>query len=201
MTIRGLKLDAQEDPGGRDRRLVFTTEDPATIVVNIQALAPRGTVDACLVLNGVELFCTSGSTFTMNGRTSRPNGAWELALRGQGVATPELDVRLEFPAVEPAITIDGAWFDGAARPDYNGVAVELTPRTGPLVSISATWDGSHDYRLAIQPPAGAGLEFEGTDDAVAQDVLLAAGELHRIELRNTGAGTDHVALTTTIAWR
>ncbi len=125
------------------------TDDPATVVVRIETLTPRGTVDACLVLNEVELLCTSGTTFTMNGQTSRSNATWELTLRGQGVETPEVDVSLEFPAGEPVVTIDGAWFDGSARPDYNGVVVELTPRAGPLVSIGATWDGSHDYRLSI----------------------------------------------------
>ena len=201
VTIRGLKLDAQDDPEGRDRRLTFTTHGPAAVVAHIESLAPRLTVDACLVVNAVELFCTSGRTFTMNGSTSRSNALWALTLRGQGGATPTLDVSLAFPSAEPTFTIDGAWFDGAARPDRNGVVVELVPRAGPLVSIGATWDGSHDYRLTIQPPSGTGLVFEGTANAVTQDVLLAGGELHRIELLNTGAGADHVTFTATIAWR
>jgi len=32
-------------------------------------------------------------------------------------------------------------------------------------------------------------------------VLLAGGELHRIELLNIGAGADHIPLSATIAWQ
>lgn len=199
-TIRGVKLDAGVDPGGRDRQISFRTDDPATVTVRVSAVSPQGTVDACLTLNGVELYCTSGTTFTMTGQTSRSNATWALTLRGQGAETPELDVTLDFPAAAPTLTIEGAWFDGAARADYNGVVFELVPRN-PLVSISASWEGSHPYRLTVQEQVGSGaLEFEGTGSAVAQDVLLAT-ELHRIELVNTGAGAERITFTASISWR
>ncbi|MCI0345107.1 MAG: hypothetical protein L0221_06620 [Chloroflexi bacterium] len=198
--VRGLKLDATDDPDGRDRKLTFTTDDPASISMRIAAVAASGTVDACLAINGTELYCTSGRSFTMTGQTSRSNATWALTLRGQGSVTPVLDVTLEFPTAEPTLTLDGAWFDGAARPDYNGLVIELAPRD-PLVSISATWEGSHAYRLTVDEQLGSGsLSFEGSGSAVTQEVLLAA-EVHRIELLNTGAGADRVPLTATIAWR
>ena len=201
MTIRQLKLDAQEDPEGRDRRLTFNTDHPAEVAVSVKTGSPRERVHACLILNGVELFCTTGTTFTMTGVTSQPNRTWVATLRGDGIATPAVDVALAFPTEAPAVTIDGAWFDGAARPDYNGVVVELVPRAGPLVAINAGWDGNHDYRLTIQPEGGTGLAFEGTGTSVAQEVLVAGGELQRIELANAGAGADHVTLTATITWQ
>jgi hypothetical protein len=200
VTIRGLKVDATDDAEGRDRRLTFKTEDPAIVSVKVTGLAPRAPVDACLLLNDVELFCTSGPTFQMSGHTSRPNGTWAVTLRGHGAATPAMDVSLEFPSEVPAVTIDGAWFDGTARPDYNGVSVELAPRAGPVASVSATWDGSRSYRLTVQPSGGTGVEFEGTGSALARDVPVTAGVVQHIELRNTGAGTDHIALTATVAW-
>ena len=199
-TVRGLKLDARDDPGGRDRQISFRTDNPATVTMRISKVSPQGTVDACLRLNGVELYCTSGSTFTMTGQTTRSSATWALTLRGQGVETPEFDVTIEFPAAAPSLTIEGVWFDGAARPDYNGIVVELVPRD-PLVSLSATWEGSHPYRLTVQEQAGSGaLEFEGTGSALTQDVLLGT-ELNRFELVNTGAGAERIPLTATIAWR
>jgi hypothetical protein len=111
-----------------------------------------------------------------------------------------MDVRLEFPSKNPAVTISGAWFDGAARPDYNGVAVELVPPAGPQASVKATWDGSQSYRLSVQPSGGTALQFEGTGSGVDRDVPVAAGVEQRIELRNIGAGASHVAFTATVAW-
>jgi hypothetical protein len=200
VTIRGLKVDAGDDAAGRDRRLTFKTEDPAMVFVKVEGLAPKASVDACLLLNDAELFCTSGPTFQMSGHTSRPNGTWTVTLRGTGSATPSMDVRLEFPSDSPAVTISGAWFDGAARPAYNGLAVELVPAVGPEVSATATWEGSQSYRLSVQPSGGTALTFEGTGSGVDRDVPVAAGLLQRIELRNIGAGAAHIALTATVAW-
>lgn len=198
-TIRGLKVDAKDDPEGRDRQITFRTDEPATISMRI-AVTPRSKVDACLAANGVQLYCTSGTTFTMTGQTTRASATWTLTLRSQGIETPKVDVTLDFPAVEPTLTIEGAWFDGAARPDYNGVVLEISPREPPA-SIGASWAGSQAYRLTIAEQLGTGvLEFESTDTSVTEEVLLGQ-EPHRIELMNTGAGAAHIPLTATIAWR
>ena len=163
-------------------------------------VSPPFAVDACLEVNAVQLYCTSGHSFTMTGETSRSNATWTLTLRGQHAETPKLDVTLEFPAAEPTLTIDGAWFDGAARPDYNGVVVEITPSTGSPVSIDGAWDGSQTWKLTIKPPSGSDLAFEGAGSTAHQTVGLE-NELYRIELMNTGAGAAHIPLTATIAWR
>jgi len=198
-TIRGLKLDGADDSTGRDRQISFHTEGPSAVSMRL-VVSPPNAVDACLAVNGVQLYCTSGHSFTMRGETTRSNATWTLSLRGQHAETPRLDVTLEFPATEPTLTIDGAWFDGAARPDYNGVVIEISPREPP-VSISATWDGSHEYRLTVRELGGSGvLDFDGTDSSVTEEVLLGQ-ELHRIELVNTGAGGMRIPLTVTIAWR
>lgn len=173
---------------------------PATVGVSVTGIAPRSTVKACLFLNDVQLLCSSGTAFTMTGHTSRPAGHWTLTLRGAGAATPTLDARLEFPAAEPMLTIEGAWFDGAARPAYNGVAVELTPRAGPSAAVSASWDGSQAYRLTVQPEGGTAAAVDGTGDNVSRDMPVTAGAVQRIELRNTGAGAEHTSLSATIAW-
>jgi hypothetical protein len=197
-SIRGLKLDAKDDPVGRDRQITFRTDEPATISMRI-AVTPRNKVDACLAANAVQLYCTSGTTFTMTGQTTRASATWTLTLRSQGIETPKVDVTFDFPAAEPTLTIAGAWFDGAARPDYNGVVFELLPRD-PLVSISATWEGSHPYRLTIREQLGTGvLVFDGVDSAVTQDVLMG-DEPQRIELMNTGAGATRIPFTATLAW-
>jgi hypothetical protein len=163
-------------------------------------VSPPSAVDACLEVNAVQLYCTSGHSFTMTGQTSRSNATWTLTLRGQGVETPKLDVTLEFPAAEPTLTIEGAWFDGAARPDYNGVVLEISPREPPM-SISASWATGQAYRLTIAEQLGTGvLEFEGTGTSVTEDVLLGL-ELHRVVLLNTGAGAARIAFTATFAWR
>lgn len=198
-TIRGLTLDGRDDPAGHDRRISFRTEGPADVSMRL-VVSPPNAVDACLEVNAVQLYCTSGHAFTMTGETSRSNATWTLTLRGQHAETPKLDVALEFPAAEPTVTIEGAWFDGAARPDYNGVVFEISPRE-PAVSISATWDGSQPYRLTITEPSGSGVqEFEGTNSTVTESVQLGL-VLQRIELVNTGAGAVRVPLTATIAWR
>jgi hypothetical protein len=197
-TIRGLKLDGANDPAGHDRRISFRT-GPAEVSMRL-TVSPPSAVDACLEVNAVQLYCTSGHAFTMTGQTSRSNATWTLTLRGQGAETPKLDVTFDFPAAEPTLTIDGAWFDGAARPDYNGVVVEISPR-GPAASISATWEGSQSYRLTItEQPSADVLKFEGTGSTVSEGVLLGKFALNRIELLNTGAGASHIPLVATIAW-
>jgi hypothetical protein len=124
-----------------------------------------------------------------------------LALRGVGAATPTLDLRLEFPSAEPILTIDGAWFDGAARPLYNGVAVELTPRAGSSAAVEAVWDGIRDYRLSVRPEGGTEIAIDGSGQGVTRDMPVSAGVLQRIEVRNTGAGADHIPLEmVTIGW-
>ena len=198
-TIRGLKLDGADDPAGQDRQITFRTNGPAAVSMRLVVVAPNA-VDACLAVNAVQLYCTSGHSFTMTGETSRSNATWTLSLRGQHAETPKLDVTLEFPAAEPTLTIDGAWFDGAARPDYNGVVIELKPSTGSPVSIDAAWEGNQPWRFTITPPTGSALEYEGTGSAVQQTVALE-GELHSFELVNTGAGAERIPLTMTIAWR
>ena len=198
LTIRGLRLDGGDDPAGLDRRISFRT-GPADVSMHL-TVSPPSAVDACLEVNAVQLYCTSGHSFTMRGQTTRSNATWTLTLRGQGVETPKLDVTLDFPAAEPTVTIEGAWFDGAARPDYNGVVVEISPRSPPA-SISATWESSQAYRLTVAELLGSGvLEFEGTDSSVTEEVLLGQ-EPHRIVLLNTGAGAAHIGLVATIAWQ
>ena len=201
--LTGLKLDAKDDPDGKDRSIAFHADGAGDVTATVSVLSPQGNVVMCLGAGQQvgQPDCSPSATGTLTAVVPAGGGDFVLTLRGEGVEAPVVDVTLTFPATTPAVLIAGARFDGTQYPETNGIAAVVTPRRAGDVTLSADW-GGHPflYTVDLREQGGPGsqvLADQGPATRMAETMPITAPnpwelvlEERRGRVRTDGAGRD-----------
>ncbi len=199
-----LKLDAKDDPAGKNRRFDFESQGTGTITVEVKAVSPQGNAIMCLSADGKRLACKTTADGTITAQTTTRRAAFVLTLRGEGIATPVVEVTITFPAQDPAVTIKNARFDGTAFPETNGLQAIITPRADGDVAIEADW-GGHPflYEIDLFEQGGPGthvLSDQGPATRVSERLPITAPNPWKVLLQNIEEGFGTTILNATVAW-
>ena len=151
IVLTGLKLDAKDDPDGKDRSIGFRTDGTGDVTAQVTVLSPQGNVVMCLGAGGGQPDCTPTANGVLTAAAPDGGGDFVLTLRGEGIETPIVDVTITFPATAPAVIIAGARFDGTLYPETNGIAATVTPRRNGDVTLAADW-GGHPFPVRGRAP-------------------------------------------------
>jgi len=194
--IRGLGADDPGSPQATPRILVFSSEGGGDVMVKVQQTT-GGKVEFCLYpgtlakpLGDPACLKTSGSTLTGHSKGKKPF-TWTVTLVGAKVGTtPAVDLRIDWATTAPRLEITDFRLQGTGAEPYNGVKVELGPRSeaGPL-TFAASWTDpvggdSHPYEATITDrETGAILDSaEGDGTNVALGANVAARQRAEVKL-------------------
>ena len=204
--VSGLKLDAKEDPDGKDRSIGFHADGTGDVTAKVAVLSPQGNVVMCLGAGQEpgQPDCNPSSAGTLTAVTPAGGGDFVLTLRGEDVETPVVDVTITFPATAPAVIIAGARFDGTGYPETNGITAIVTPRRNGDLSLAADW-GGHPflYQVELSEQGGPGsqvLADQGPATRMAETLPVTAPNPWKLVLENTEQGFGPTDLDATIAW-
>jgi len=205
LTFVGLKLDAEDDPGGADRVITFTSDGAGKMSVKLVSQTPQGTTHMCFRAGTKELGCKDWAKGTFNGTTTQAHTNWRVTVRGSGIATPVVDVTLTYQAVAPKVKIENARFNGTAEPELNGIQFRFVPRAAGDAHLVATW-GGHPFTYEIDTfnettgEGGPSYPNQGPSTNVDLTTPVTATDTWRLILRNADAGFGTTDLTATISW-
>ena len=204
IVLTQLKLDAADDPEGRDRVVTFTTGGTGTITIALKALSPMGSARICLSADGTDLGCETTADGRLAAETTRMAATYELTLRGDGIETPVVEVEVTFPATSPSVTVANARFDGTMFFDTNGIQAIVTPRAAGTVRVTADW-GGHPFlwELDLLEQGGGGsqtLANQGPATRMDEQFLITAPNPWKVVLQNIELGFGPTPMTVTIAW-
>lgn len=205
LTFVGLKLDAEDDPGGEDRIITFTSDGPGKMSVKLVSQTPQGTTHMCFRAGTKELGCKDWSKGTFNGTTTQAHTNWRVTVRGSGIATPVVDVAVTYQVVKPKVKIANARFNGTAEPELNGIQVRFAPRAAGDAHLVASW-GGHPFTYEIdtfnETTGGGGPSYPNQGPAISVDLAtpVTANDTWRLILQNIDIGFGTTDLTATISW-
>jgi hypothetical protein len=203
ITYTQLRLDAKDDPDGRNRVVTFQTQGPGDITVSLASQSP-GTTRMCLSIPDQALGCRSAADGGLTAHTTKPTEKFTLTLRGVAGDTPTVAVEITFPASGPSVTLSHARFDGTDFPADNGIQALVTPRVDGNLGLQAEW-GGHPflYQVTLTERGGPGSESVAPQEtATGADLTLpvAAPNPWLLILANAEGGFGTTPLTATIAW-
>ena len=204
IALDGLKLDAKDDPAGKDRSIGFRTDGTGDVTAIVSAVSPQGNVVMCLGAGGGQLDCTPTASGVLSAVAPDGGGDFVLTLRGEGVEAPIVDVTITFPATAPAVIIAGARFDGTLYPETNGITATVTPRRNGDLTLTADW-GGHPflYEVELREQGGPGsvvLADQGPATRMAETWPITPPSRWTVALRNAEDGFGPTEMDATIAW-
>lgn len=205
LTFVGLKLDAEDDPGGADRIITFTSDGAGKMSVKLVSQTPQGTTHMCFRAGTKELGCKDWSKGTFNGTTTQAHTNWQVTVRGSGIATPVVDVTVTYQVVKPKVKILNARFNGTAEPELNGIQVRFVPRAAGDARLVASW-GGHPFTYEIdtfnETTGGGGPSYPNQSPSISVDLAtpVTANDTWRLILRNVDTGFGTTDLTATFSW-
>ncbi|MHB8892342.1 MAG: hypothetical protein ACYC65_09905 [Candidatus Limnocylindrales bacterium] len=199
-----LKLDAGDDPDGRDRLVTFTARGTGTVTVTLSTLSPMGSTHMCLTADGKSLGCRTTADGTLTATNIKAASAFELTLRGNGIETPVVEVGVTFPAATPSVTLANARFDGTGYPEWNGIQAIVQARSDGDVRVTAEW-GGHPflYELDLFEQGGSGSETlanQGPATRMDEALPVTAANPWKVLLQNIEIGFGITPMTVTITW-
>jgi hypothetical protein len=205
LTFLGLKLDASDAPSSHNRTISFTSNGAGTVTVKLATRSAQGTTHLCVTGGSSVLGCRDWTNGTFTAQALTGNVTWIVALKGEGVDTPIVDVTVSFPATKPSVKITHARFDGTSFPETNGIAVRFAPRGAGAAKLVAKW-GSHNFVYDVElsnATSGTGdvsrpNQTPATSTTMAFDVT--AKDTWRLEVHNAETGFGVTELTATISW-
>jgi hypothetical protein len=204
IVLTGLKLDARDDPDGKDRSIGFRTDGTGDVTAQVTVRSPQGGVVMCLGADGGQPDCSP----TANGVLTAvaPDGGSDavVTLRGEGIDAPIVDVTITFPATAPAVIIAGARFDGTLYPETNGITATVTPRRNGDLTLAADW-GGHPflYGVELREEGGEGAVVpadQGPATRMTETWPVTGPNRWTVGLRNAEDGFGPTELDATIAW-
>jgi hypothetical protein len=204
LTFVGLRLDADQDPGGDARVITFRSDGAGTVTAKLATSSPGGTTHMCFLVGTKDLGCKDWRSGAFTGKTSQAHATWKVTLLGTDFDAPTVDLTVTFQAVTPAVTIQHARFDGTAYPDTNGIQARFSARGSGEARLVADW-GGHPFLYEIDlfdEGAGSGnatLANQGPSTNVDQALPVTPGNW-RLVLQNIEAGFGTTDLTATISW-
>lgn len=204
IVLTQLKLDAKDDPTGRDRLVTFTSGGTGTVTVTLTSISPMGSTVMCLSADGTAVGCKTTSEGQLTTTTSKAAASFQLSLRGVGIEAPLVEVRITFPATTPAVTLSNARFDGTMFFETNGIQAIVTPRTAGTVRLTAEW-GGHPflYEVDVFEQGGSGsqtLDNQGPATRMDEQFLITAANSWKVLLQNIELGFGPTPMTVSIAW-
>jgi len=204
IVFTNLKLDAKDDPAGRNRRLTFESQGAGPITVKLGTLSPQGSTIMCLSADGKRLACKTTAAGAITAKTTTRHASFVLTLRGAGIETPVVEVTITFPAKDPAVTITDARFDGTAFPETNGITAIVTPRGNGEIALEADW-GGHPflYEIDLFEQGGSGtqtLANQGPATRVSERFTITGTNPWKLLLQNIEQGFGATLMTATVAW-
>ena len=204
VVFTNLKLDAKDDPAGRNRRLTFESQGAGPITVKLGTLSPQGSTIMCLSADGKRLACKTTAAGAITAKTTTRHASFVLTLRGAGIETPVVEVTITFPAKDPAVTITDARFDGTAFPETNGITAIVTPRGNGEIALEADW-GGHPflYEIDLFEQGGSGtqtLANQGPATRVSERFTITGTNPWKLLLQNIEQGFGATLMTATVAW-
>ena len=204
VVFTNLKLDAKDDPAGRNRRLTFESQGAGPITVKLGTLSPQGSTIMCLSADGKRLACKTTAAGAITAKTTTRHASFVLTLRGAGIETPVVEVTITFPAKDPAVTITDARFDGTAFPETNGITAIITPRGNGEIALEADW-GGHPflYEIDLFEQGGSGtqtLANQGPATRVSERFTITGTNPWKLLLQNIEQGFGATLMTATVAW-
>lgn len=204
IVLTQLKLDAKDDPDGKNRRIEFESQGSGDITVDLAVLSPQGNATMCLRADDKQLGCKTTAAGRLTANTTTKHADFVLTLRGEGIQTPIVDVTVTFPATTPTVTIANARFDGMDYPETNGIQAMVTPRADGDVTLDADW-GGHPfiYEIDLLEQGGPGthvLADQGPATRVSESLPVTAPNPWKLVLQNIQGGFGVTELDAIIAW-
>jgi hypothetical protein len=204
IVVTKLKVDAADDPNGRDRTLTFQAQGAGTVTATVTDQAPMADTVMCMYADGVKAGCTTTVDGSLTADTTKPTAAFKVTLRGSGIETPMVEVALTFPADAPSVTIEDARFDGTDYPETNGIQAIITPRADGNVKLVAEWGGHpfpYDIELVeINGPGSVILDDQPASTRVSESLPVTGTNPWKLVLRNIEGGFGTTPMTATIGW-
>lgn len=204
ISIASLKLDAADDPAGKNRVITFDAVGTGTVSAVLSSVSPQGETKMCLRSTTKDFGCKTTASGSITAPTAAKRRTFTLTLRGAGIATPQVDVALTFPSADPSVTIAHARFDGTASPDDNGIDATITPHADGKAHIVAQW-GGHPflYQIELKEQGGPGVHAktdQGPSTGVDTRLGITAPNPWRLVLSNAEVGFGTTPMTVTIGW-
>ena len=204
IVLTQFKLDAADDPEGRDRLVTFNTGGTGTITVTLSTISPMGSTVMCLSADGTAVGCQTTADGKLTATTNKAAASFELSLRGSGIEAPLVEVQITFPSTTPAVTLANARFDGTMFFETNGIQAIVTPRAAGTVRLTADW-GGHPflYEVDVLEQGGGGsqtLANQGPATRMDEQFLITAPNPWKVLLQNIELGFGPTPMTVTIAW-
>jgi hypothetical protein len=200
----GLKLDADQDPGGDARVITFRSDGAGTVTAKLATSSPQGKTHMCFLVGTKDLGCKDWRSGTFTGKTSQAHATWKVTLLGTDLDAPTVDLTVTFQAVAPSVTIQHARFDGTASPETNGIQARFTARAAGEAHLVADW-GGHPFLYEIDlfdESGGSGnvtLSNQGPSTNTDEALAVTPGNW-RLVLQNIEAGFGTTDLTAKISW-
>ena len=204
LTFVGLKLDADQDPGGDARVVTFRSDGAGTVTAKLASTSPEGQTHMCFLVGTKDLGCKDWRSGTFTGKTSQAHATWKVTLLGRDFDTPTVDLTVTFQAVAPSVKIEHARFDGTASPETNGINARFSARGAGEARLVADW-GGHPFLYEIDlfdESGGSGnvtLSNQGPSTNTDEALRVTPGNW-RLVLQNIEAGFGTTDLIATISW-
>jgi hypothetical protein len=204
VTFHHMQLDDPSNVAVGPRTFSFESDGPGLPVVKLlgldggpvrMCLRPVGGTPACHVIS------SAGPVIALTPKSSHTR--WIATLIGTPGTTPTVDVSIEFPATNPALTLTHGRFDGTTWPNLNGVAFDLVARDAGDMKLEATWGGHpFDYALSVRDVTTAGppKDLPGNGIGVRATVTLTQLDSFGVELHNNEAGFGTTDMTLKLSW-
>ncbi len=204
ISFSSLKLDAADDPAGKNRVITFDAVGAGTVSAVLSSVSPQGETKMCLRSTKKDFGCTTTASGSISAPTAAKRRTFTLTLRGVGIAAPQVDVALTFPNADPVVTIARARFDGTASPDTNGIDATFAPHADGKAHIVAEW-GGHPflYELTLKEQGGPGVHAKSPEEpatGVDTRIGVTAPNPWRLVLSNAEDGFGTTPMTVTIGW-
>lgn len=207
ITFSDFRLDAKSDSDGKARTFTFKTDGPGNVTAKLTTRSPQGTTRFCLKVGSGTPLCRNWTTGTLTGSTSsKTKTTFQVTLMGVGIATPSVDLALNFRAKDPSVALTHGRFDGTASDaeGYNGISGKAKIRSGGTFSINADWGGKpFDYTYTLVDLTAPSPGGTYTDNGTGVERTDPAAPTHQFgfSLSNDETGFGRTPMTVTVAWK
>ena len=205
LTFVGLKLDADQDPGGDARVITFRSDGAGTVTAKLTSKSPQGRTHMCFL---VGTRSSAARTAVRHVHRQDQSGACDLEghAPGRGQRCPDGRPDRHVPGGR-AIGEDRAcalrWHRLSRQ---NGIQARFSARAAGEVRLVADW-GGHPFLYEVDLFDESGGQGSTSQHAVSQEPSTNTDQAMpvtpgnwRLVLQNTEDGFGTTDLTATISW-
>jgi hypothetical protein len=208
VTIHELVLDPLTDPAAVARTIVFTSDGPGHVSVQVTSATSISNTKLCLAVDAAAPICRTGVAPAFPDEVAEAvNTLWTVTLTSADESTPTVDLSINWPTDAASIALTNGRFQGTPnRNALRSFSASFTPRTTGSAGLEASWKpGPAIATLTlVKEQATSGNAVDRVD--YASGTSVSPGWSHAVDkdvaylltLMNTSADNGRTNLSVTL---